>query len=282
VTEALAEAGRRADEAAAASRVEIRMLHHASEMEEVIGLFEQIWSNDGSAQFGPEHLVALAHGGSYVCGAYDGTTMLGASVAFLAAPAGEVLHSDVTGVLPSARDRRLGYAIKVHQRAWALDHGLSRITWTFDPLIRRNAYFNLVKLGAGIAEYLVDFYGDMADSINVGQGSDRALASWHLDDPAVVEACAGHRRTAPVGIGAPLLTVGPDDEPVLTGAEVLRDRFVRLAVPPDIEALRGRAPEVSREWRQILRDTLGRELMQGGRVVGFDPATGYVVERPTD
>lgn len=279
MTEALAEAHLRADEAAAASRVEIRTLHHATEMEEVVGLFDQIWSTDGTAHFGPEHLVALAHSGSYVSGAYDGTTMLGASVAFLAAPAGEVLHSDVTGVVPTARDRRLGYAIKVHQRAWALDNGLSRITWTFDPLIRRNAYFNLVKLGAGIAGYLVDFYGDMADSINVGQGSDRALVSWLLDDPAVVQACGGHPRTAPVGIGAPLLTVGPDDGPVLTGAEVLSDRFVRLAVPPDIEALRSRAPEVSREWRQILRDTLGRELMLGGRVVGFDPASGYVVER---
>ena len=265
--------------AAAASQVEIRTLHAVDELRGVIELFDQVWSTSGTPPIGLEHLIALAHAGSYVGGAYDGDELLGASVAFLATPIGEVLHSDVTGVVERARDRRLGFAIKLHQRAWALDNGLSRITWTFDPLIRRNAYFNLVKLGASVSAYLVDFYGDMPDPINAGQGSDRLLASWQLTDPVVDAACGGRPRTPPRAIGAPLLIAGADQEPVIAGAEVVDDLFVRLAVPADIEGLRQTDPDLARSWRQVVRDSLGRELMTGGRVAGFDPESGYLVER---
>lgn len=279
MTGARDEANRQAAVAADASRVEVRTLHEVDELRGVVEVFDRVWSTSGVPPIGLEHLVALAHAGSYVSGAFDGDEMLGASVAFLATPIGEVLHSDVTGVLATARDRRLGFAIKLHQRAWALNNGLSRITWTFDPLIRRNAYFNLVKLGAGVSAYLVDFYGDMPDAINVGQGSDRLLASWSLTDPVVDAACAGRQRTSPRGIGAPLLTVGADNEPVLAGAEVVADRFARLAMPADIEELRRSDPDLARTWRHVVRDTLGRELMSGARIAGFDPETGYLIER---
>ena len=268
-----------AQTAAAASRVEIRTLHSVDELRGVIALFDEVWSTSGAPPIGLEHLVALAHAGSYVAGAYDGEELLASSVAFLASPIGEVLHSDVTGVVDRARDRRLGFAIKLHQRAWALDNGLSRITWTFDPLIRRNAYFNLVKLGATVSAYLVDFYGDMPDPVNAGQGSDRLLASWSLTDPVVNEACGGRPRTPPRAIGAPLLTVGAGQEPVIAGAEIVGDLFVRLAVPADIEGLRRTDPVLARTWRQVVRDSLGRELMSGGRIAGFDPQTGYLIER---
>ena len=44
--------------------------------------------------------------------------------------------------------------------------------WTYDPLVSRNARFNLVKLGAVGTEYAVDFYGPMRDGVNDGE-SDR-------------------------------------------------------------------------------------------------------------
>ena len=102
-------------------------LHDVEELRGVVALFDEVWSTAGAPPIGLEHLIALAHAGSYVGGAYDGDELLGASVAFLAAPIGEALHSDVTGVVERARDRRLGFAIKLHQRAWALNNGLSRI-----------------------------------------------------------------------------------------------------------------------------------------------------------
>ena len=68
------------------------------------------------------------------------------------------------------------------------------IVWTFDPLVARNAWFNLARLGALPTGYLEDFYGPMTDAINAGMASDRLLLTWRLDDPAVAAACAGRPR----------------------------------------------------------------------------------------
>ena len=92
------------------------------------------------------------------------------------------LHSHITGILPGVRRTGLGRAMKLHQRAWAAEHGLAWVTWTFDPLVRRNAWFNIGVLGAEVHEYLVDFYGPIDDAINAGDESDRLLVAWAVDD----------------------------------------------------------------------------------------------------
>ena len=69
-----------------------------------------------------------------------------------------------------------------------LSHDLNRVTWTFDPLVRRNAYFNLVKLGATAVAFHRDFYGSMHDTVNAGDLSDRILIEWNLDAPRAVQA----------------------------------------------------------------------------------------------
>ena len=115
---------------------------------------------------------------------------------FFGAPADEALHSHIAGVAGSVRGRNIGFALKLHQRAWALRRGVSAVAWTYDPLVRRNAYFNLVKLAARPAEYLPNFYGGMHDAINGGDDSDRALVHWVLDDASVVAACVGTTTSA--------------------------------------------------------------------------------------
>ena len=92
------------------------------------------------------------HAGGYVAAAYDGEQVVGGSLGFLARHLGEpALHSHVTGILPGVRRTGLGRAMKLHQRAWAAEHGLAWVTWTFDPLVRRNAWFNIGVLGAEVA-----------------------------------------------------------------------------------------------------------------------------------
>src|SRR5581483_10885895 len=88
----------------------------------------------------------------------------------------------ITGVVGAHQGAHLGYELKQHQRTWALDRGLTAIEWTFDPLVRRNAYFNLVKLGAEIIRYEPDFYGPMRDATNAGDESDRVVTRWKLID----------------------------------------------------------------------------------------------------
>ena len=138
------------------------------------------------------------------------------------------------------------------------------MTWTFDPLVARNAWFNLAKLGATPTGYLEDFYGPMTDAINAGMASDRLLLTWRLQDPAVAAACAGTPRQPAVPAGAePALEVGPDLEPVAHKADA---PAVTVAVPPDVEGL---DPERRRAWRAAVREAMAGRLAEGAAVTGF-------------
>ena len=132
----------------------------------------EVWGGDRGGM-PPNLLRALAHSGNYAVGLYEGGRMVGASVGFFAPPAARTMHSHITGVVAGGRRRGLGLALKLHQRAWALDRGLRTITWTSDPLVVRNVAFNLHALGAHVAHYLPDHYGPMGDGINVGDETDR-------------------------------------------------------------------------------------------------------------
>jgi predicted GNAT superfamily acetyltransferase len=276
------EATQAAVAAAAAAGVVVRELHQPGHLLAVQRLFEQVWrpAEGDPPPVTVSLLRALAHAGSYVVGAFSGTRMVGASAGFFSAPPDPALHSHITGVAPGGQHRGVGFALKVHQRAWALARGVPVIVWTFDPLVARNAWFNLAKLGALPTAYLEDFYGPMTDAINAGMASDRLLLTWRLDDPAVAAACAGRpRQPAPGGAGAGAaevaVAVGPDLEPVTheTGAPA-----VTVAVPPDVEAL---GPGQRRAWRAAVRRELGGRLAAGAAVTGFlRHPDRYLVERP--
>ncbi|WP_345559913.1 GNAT family N-acetyltransferase [Nonomuraea rosea] len=207
--------------AAKAAGVVIRELQEIAEFQQVYRLFDEIWHPDPrNVPVTMELMIGFAHTGSYVAGAFEGGSLVGASVGFLAAR--RTLHSHVTGAVIG---RGIGYALKSHQRDWCLDRGLERITWTFDPLVRRNARFNLVRLGAMPEEYLEDFYGVMADAINEGDASDRLLAAWRLGDggatgSGVGSGAVGALGEAGVGTagsagGRAVLVEGEDRRPVV-------------------------------------------------------------------
>jgi predicted GNAT superfamily acetyltransferase len=274
------EATQAAVAAASAADVVVRELHRMDQLKAAQLLFEGVW-RPAEGQPSPmtgELLRALAHAGCYVAGAYHGTRMVGASAGFFTAPPVPALHSHITGVAPQGQHRGIGFALKLHQRAWALARGVPAVVWTFDPLVARNAWFNLAKLGATATGYLEDFYGPMTDAINAGMASDRLLLTWELADPAVAAACAGRpRQPAPavVEVAEPALTVGPGLEPVAhqTGAPA-----VTVAVPPDTEAL---DPEQRRAWRAAVRQALGGRLAAGTVVSGFlRRPDRYLVEQP--
>ncbi|MEU0095180.1 GNAT family N-acetyltransferase [Kribbella sp. NPDC006257] len=267
--------------AAEAAGVQVRELSALAELDQVYRLYDAIWRPDPkNPPVTTELLRALTKAGNYVGGAFDGDELIGACVGFFEAPATVAMHSHVAGVSGAARGRNVGFALKLHQRAWALRRGVTAISWTFDPLIRRNAYFNVVKLGARPAEYLPNFYGQMEDGINNGDDSDRLLVRWQLDTPEVGEAAAG--RPSPVVVsslpgatvalgrvedGRPVLGSGSDEGPLL------------VAVPADAEGLRSTDPGVAKDWRLAVREVLGGLLADGAQVTGFDRAGWYVVER---
>ena len=275
------EATQAAVAAAAAADVVVRELYRMEQLKAAQRLFTEVW-RPAEGQPPPvtgELLRALSHAESYVVGAYAGTRMVGASAGFFTAPPEPALHSHITGVAPQGQHHGIGFALKVHQRAWALARGVPTIVWTFDPLVARNAWFNLAKLGALPTAYLEDFYGPMTDAINAGMASDRLLLTWTLDDPAVAAACAGRpRQPAPAraaGGAEAAVAVGTDLEPVTheTGAPA-----ITVAVPPDVEAL---APGQRRAWRAAVRRALGGRLAAGAAVTGFlRHPDRYLVEGP--
>jgi predicted GNAT superfamily acetyltransferase len=281
----LADAVADAERAARRSGVRIRELTDVAAMESAYALVDGIWRPDPSnPPVTTELLRALAKAGNYLAGAYDGETLLGVTVGFFAAPSGVGLHSHVTGVAASARRRSVGYALKLHQRAWALERGITTITWTFDPLVRRNAYFNLAKLGATATEYLPNFYGAMDDSINGGDETDRLLTAWALASPDAAAACAGHPRRVDAEAlraagAAEALTAEPSGEPRVAPATGLRPALAVAAVPPDIEAMRAEHPELAKRWRRALRAVLAEAVGSGARVTGFDRDGWYVIDR---
>jgi predicted GNAT superfamily acetyltransferase len=261
--EVLADAVRAADAAARASGIEIREVDDMAGHTAVDRLWTAVW---GGSAMSAELLRALAKAHNYVAAAYVGDRMVGACAGFFHAPAERTLHSHVAGVSAEAAGRGVGFALKLHQRAWALGLGLDAITWTYDPLIARNAHFNLTKLRARAVEYLPNFYGAMPDAINRGDESDRVLVRWDLRDPDVVAACRGSRQARPAGVVGPAGEARPEGEGALT----------TVPVPGDIEAVRTTDPAAARRWRAAVREGLLPALSGGGAVVGFSP-DGYLV-----
>jgi predicted GNAT superfamily acetyltransferase len=214
--------------------------------------------------------------------------MLGACTGFFGPPAHAEVHSHIAGVREAGLGRSVGFALKVHQRAWCLRHGARVIAWTYDPLIRRNAYFNLVKLGALPAEYLRNFYGAMDDAINAGTETDRLLVRWDLLSGLAADASAG--RPAPGSFAAErsrgaavVLFADAGGRPVPGGPAAGgglpaggAGTFL-VGVPADIESIRVADPALGAAWRTALRDALAPLLAGGARVTGFDRAGWYIL-----
>ena len=281
-----------ADRAAQLAGVRIGELASMAELRLAHRLAAEIW---GSAADSPPITAelgrAIGHAGGYLSGAWQADAasgepdrLIGVCVGFLGRD--QSLHSHLCGVDPSARGHQIGYALKLHQRAWALRAGLAEITWTFDPLIRRNAFINLTKLGACAIQYLPDFYGVMADQLNAGdEHSDRLLVSWHLADPRVARASAGtpvevdlemlRQRGASVALDA-----GDDGRPVEPPSPPGGSGPVRLVrVPADIVAVRIADPAAGQAWRAATRRLLSEHLDRGGRIAGFHRDGWYVLDR---
>jgi predicted GNAT superfamily acetyltransferase len=270
-----------ADAAALAAGVSVRELVYLPDLADVVELYSSIWGRSDSPPMTIELLRAFTKAGNYVGGAFAGDRLVGACVGFFHAPAEDALHSHIAGVAGDITGRHVGYALKLHQRAWTLLRGVSEIAWTFDPLVSRNAYFNVSKLAGRPVEYLPDFYGPMGDTINAGGDSDRLLVRWRLRDPEVVAASSGASRPASAEVelaGGAVVALGINaaHEPVQGR---LDGRVSLVAVPHDIEALRATDPALAQRWRIAVRESLGTLVAGGAQITGFDKQGWYVVRR---
>lgn len=257
-------------------------LTEIEDLRKLADLFAEVWGRPGEPSLTSDVMKALAHSGNYVCGAYAGTRLVGGLVGwFGGVPPHELhLHSHILGVVPGSEAHGLGFELKQHQRRWCLERDVKVIEWTTDPLVRRNAYFNLTKLGAEARRYLVNVYGEMTDGINAGEESDRLLISWRLDSAAAEAAAAGRgpepRLNQLRKDGAEeVLVVGTAGEPV---ASTSSSRVLLCEVPEDIVSLRRSDPVVARAWRLALRKAFTEAIDSGYEVSGATRSGWYVLE----
>jgi predicted GNAT superfamily acetyltransferase len=256
------------------------------ELREASALLEMVWGRTGEGvPVNSEVMKSLVHAGGCVTVARDGDgRVVGAAVLSPAAPAGAA-YSLIAGVAPGMNDRGIGRALKLRQREWALEHGFTQMAWTFDPLVARNARFNLARLGAVAQEYEVAFYGRMSDDLNGDDESDRLVARWSLAGGRAAAAAAGtapdHGDSRPAGNG-------PDD-----GGETLRDApdggpLLRrdpaglwCRVPADIVALRRADQALASRWRRAVRDVF-RPAFADGYAATYCTRAGWYLLAPVE
>ena len=214
-------------------------------------IFDHTWAMDAGTEITPNLLQAMIHSGAYLSGAFIDGECVGAAFAFPATTGGLHLHSHMTAVLDKFRDKGIGHALKVDQYKWAKQNNYKEITWTFDPLVARNARLNILKLGVDISAYYPNFYGDMPDELNAGDESDRVMASLKV---------VGDVPTPRTAISA------PDKSAVL------------IAIPSDIVAIRGKDLAENLRWRRLVRHEFVGVLARGGKVIGFSENNEYVVQ----
>lgn len=260
-----------AREAAGRAGVVTRELSGLPELARVDGLFAAIWGPAGGQVGMPVNLLqALVHSGNYVAGAWRGPDLVAAAVAFLGCHDGRPeLHSHVAGVSRPEQGTGVGRALKLHQRAWAHRRGIGTVTWTFDPLIRRNGWFNLATLGAAAVSYHPDFYGPMVDDLNGRDETDRCLVRWDTSGSPPA-------RPSPEG-GAVALSVGPGGIPEVHRFET-DGRPLLCQVPVDVVAVRLTDPDLARRWRLALRATMGRAMAAGYQARTMTPDGSYRLE----
>lgn len=223
--------------AAAAAGVSLRPLTSVRDADDVLTVMIATWGNH---QLLPrEMIVALGESGNAPFGAFEDDLLIGYVLGWAGVDAvGLHIHSHMLAALPDRRHRGIGFALKLAQRAQALEQGVHVVRWTFDPMVARNAWVNLGKLGAVADRFRRDFYGAMTDTLNDGERSDRLVVRWDLD-----------REPGPRSV--------PGDAATVT-------------VPTDYAELRERDPEAARAARDETAAALESEMDAGRVVAAFD------------
>jgi predicted GNAT superfamily acetyltransferase len=252
-------------------KVDIRTLTQVEDMLPIEELQRAIWGYD--KPYPARLFLVVAETGGQVLGAYWQGQMIGFSFMLYARDHDSdkpYLHSQLVGVRPEWRDQHVGLQLKLAQRQYALDLGVAKIAWTFDPLQGRNGYFNIRKLGALIRRYYPNYYGPLDSTFTHAIASDRCFAEWFVHSPRVEARIAGR------GPGLTVETVGRPPYVGVTHVEHLENgppRLVHYHMDLDAEHL---VVEVPADFQPIMAD---RALAEDWRAKTCDIFMHFLNER---
>lgn len=261
----------------------LRILENPEEMSEVEALQKIVWQSSDLDVIPGHLLLAIAHNGGVVIGAYAGQKLIGFVCGFPALEANQgerkLKHaSHELGVHPDYQGRGLGFALKRAQWQMVRHQEIEHVTWTYDPLLSQNANLNISKLGGVCNIYLRDYYGQMRDGLNAGIPSDRFVVDWwvitrrvenRLSRKARRQLDLAHYLAAGVYIvnptrleasGLPLpyeLQPGylwSDQIPMGSDSDSDAGNLFLVEIPENFQALRNTDAELARVWRAHTRE----------------------------
>ena len=195
------------------------------------------------------HLIVSRAAGGWTLAAFAAERMVG-FVHHLAAVRGdnEIFgYSHVMAVAKDYQNKGVGARLKWAQRERALSEGRKLIKWTWDPMMARNAHFNLNRLGAIVETYADNYYGmDYNLEQAIGMPSDRLSATWLLDSA----------RVRALASGSPLTI---DAEPAAT-----------VAIPSEWTTLVKQDPQRARDEQARVRAEFQKAFEQQLICAGFE------------
>ena len=235
-------------------------------------LQKEVWILDDRDITPVTQLVAVRHAGGQLIGARDGGTLIGFVYGFVGLEEGRTIHhSHMLAVKPAYRNSDVGYKLKLAQRERVLAQGITRITWTFDPLQSVNAYFNFCKLGVMSDTYKINFYGPETSSVLHRIGTDRLWVTWILDDDRVQQRLDGKSAQHEVDSHAtPLVVADAEGWPrELASNEALAGAQALIEIPSDINSVQQQNAEQAMRWREATRRGFTKAFAAGFHVTDF-------------
>ena len=184
--------------------IQTREVETIDEMNECIALQRKVFAMPDMEISPVRHLIVARCAGGFTMGAYLGNRLVGFVLSlpmFLANSRDRAFYSHMTAVDTSLQSLGIGTKLKWAQRTRALAEGANYIKWTYQPVLARNAFFNIERLGVTINTYMPNFYGTDAESsaeqrdAEQGVDSDRLFADWYLTSPKVVALSKGEKFT---------------------------------------------------------------------------------------
>jgi predicted GNAT superfamily acetyltransferase len=245
-----------------------------------------VWSGNETEVVPVHMLLAVAQGGGVILGAFESDRLVGMVFGFLGVDEehpervamARLKHcSHMLAVHPAARNRGIGFELKLAQRRAIVRQGIRLATWTYDPLLSLNAHLNIRRLGAVCRTYRRDAYGNMRDGLNAGLASDRFDVEWWVTSHRVEARLERHRPPLDLvhfleggaqKINSAALRADGWPEPSET-VEPLQGNLLLAEIPPDFQALRAADLGLARAWREHSRPLFEAAFRQGYLVTDF-------------
>ena len=261
----------------------IRLLDTPEDLHLVEELQRAVWPGSETDIVPMHMMITVVHNGGLVLGAFEGEKIIGFVYGFPGleeTPDGpRPKHcSHQMGIHPDYRDSGIGFTLKRAQWQMVRHQGLDHITWTYDPLLSRNARLNISKLGAVCSTYRRSEYGEMRDGLNAGLPSDRFQVDWWINSRRVDKRLSKNPRPTLTMEHVARSGLRAFYPPQFTDAGLIRppehlppfeERILLAEIPQDFMALKARDFALARDWRFFVRELFETAFAKGYIVTDF-------------